>query len=275
VKRGHVVRFYERDAIGGSRRRKKPLYGRVRNIDAASGLAQVGDYLIPLRRLARVRRDVYRDWQRAERKAHYAAVYKGLSAAEKRRLATCAKDARLASEYVCVGEYSGPADARYYGELKRCRESQMAARGITDTTDKGQCRALPLLIARALERGKVPVLRGVEYVSADSGGIGVGDTVTLGGHPYKLVGYAPDGKAVLKDGFEVAVPAEYVPHDKGTPIVSVFEKLKARRAARLTHLKRARRRTPALRPQRRRARRRWCYCFRRDRRGRFAGLVRR
>ncbi len=264
VKVGHRVAFRPRDAIGGGRGLRKPIHGRVRHIEA--GLAQIGDWMVPIDSVQRLSGDVYNEFSKAARKAERQQVYGSLKPEQKRALEGCAKDARLA--FLSTSAYSGPIDKQFLADAKRRREGLMREHGIEDTTDRGQCEALPLFLERALAAGDVPELKNIEYVSADSGVVGVGDTVNIGGKPFKLAGYSPEGKAILKDGYEILVPMESIPRDKGTAIKSVFS-LKIKRERRLARTpvhsrKPARPRHTTLRRCRKK---RWC--FHRGRGGRF------
>ena len=297
VKTGHAVTFSPRDAIGGPRGLRKRIRGWVHHIDTASGLAQIGDWLVPLRKVQRLGSSVWKAWSAAHRKAERKRIYGSLKRGEKGRLATCAKDARQTSLATCLGDYSGPLSKEVNAEMKICRERYMKKRGIDDFSDRGQCEALPLFLERALNAVRVPTLKGVEYVSADAGNIGVGDKITLGGQPFKFASYTPDGKAVLKGkDYEISVPLENVPRDIGSGVVSGLEKLEEKRAQRLARFAKKgariyrrrvaktkrplpRRTTPKYsrhaRRHRRRRRSKWCYCFGRDRRGKFRSLRRR
>jgi len=286
VKRGHRVIFSPKNAIGGAQGLRKSITGKVVNLDTATGLAQIeGGWVVPVKRLQRTGSGAYREYSRAARKAERQRIYGALPTADKKKLLTCAQDARAA--FLSTTPYSGPANKAFYSEMKGARERFMREHGIEGTDDKAQCSALPLMISRALARDKVPELRGVDFKSADRGEIGIGDVVKIGGHPYKFVSYSPEGNAILKDGHTIEVPAEYVPRDKTGPVDSVFKRKMRSRAERRASLRKSlgvpeRRRRPRMRrkyaaahtPHVRRGRRRDCFtvCVRRDPRGRFSKL---
>jgi hypothetical protein len=135
----------------------------------------------------------------------------------------------------------------------------MRRHGIEDFTDRGQCEALPKFLERALAAGQVPQLRGIQYASAENGTVGVGDVVSIGGKPFKMAGFTKDGAVILKDGYEIVVPADLIPTDKGAPIRSGLERLEVKRKARLKKW---------------RTNKQWCFCYGRDAAGRFVSLKR-
>ena len=245
VRPGHRVQFSPRFAVGGPHGLRKAVTGVVRAIDS-QGRAQVGDWIIPVAKVRRYGAGAYKEWARAEQKAHRQHVYGALQPAEKRALESCAKTARAA--FVSTSKYSGPTDKNFNAEMKRAREKFMREHGITDDTDRGQCEALAAFIQRAMDQGVTPKLEGIEYVSADSGNIGIGDVVSLGGKPFKLVGYTPDGKMRMKDGYEITVPAEYIPRDVAVPVKSVFKKLEKKRDERVAKLRAKPKPAIAVRP---------------------------
>lgn len=283
VKLGHRVIFKPRDAVGGGQGLRKAITGRVTNLDDGSGMAQVGQWMVPYKKVRRLDADAYKEYSSAARKCERQEVYGGLKPAQKKALTACAKNARAASLYTCMGSYSGPITKSVNAEMKRCREKFMGRHGIKDTTDRGQCAALPLFLERALKAGKVPALRDIEYRSAETGNIGIGDTVSIGGHPFKLAGYTPEGNVTLKDGYEIVVPPEYVPLDAGSAILVLkkpkikkrrqrwFERSKHRRQIKKSRLKRTYK-FLTIKHGLRRSRK---YCFGRDRRGRFTRLPKR
>lgn len=214
VKVGHRVSYHAGDAYGGNKRMKKRQYGVVRSIKDST--AQVGDVLIPLRKVRRVGSDVYREFQRAKQKSERQQVYGKLRPKAKKRLAACAKQARVAAGYLCSGGWTGPADARYLAAVKTCREARMKRWGIHDTTDRGQCKALPWFMQEAMAGGAVPEVRGIEYLSAETGPLEVGQRIRLGGKLFTFTGFDGD-KAVLRSGSKtLKVPFERVPHDVGS-----------------------------------------------------------
>jgi len=257
VKLGHRVRFLPRDSIGGAQGLRKPIVGRVRNIDKQRGTAQIGDWIVPLKKIQRLQGDVYRSWSKVARKAEHKAIYGDLKPPEKKQLLNCAKDARQA--FLTTSSYTGPLNKSFLSEIKRTRQSYMRRHGIEDFTDRGQCEALPKFLERALAAGQVPQLRGIEYASADNGTVGVGDVLTIGGKPFKMAGFTKDGAVILKDGYEIIVPADLLPKDKGSPIRSGLEKLEVKRKERL---------------KRWRKKKQWCFCYGRDAAGRFESLKR-
>lgn len=281
VRRGHRVVFSPRDAIGGARGLRKQIIGVVANLDPKAGIAQVGDWIVPVKKLQRAGGGAFREFAKVRRKTERERIYGALSPAEKKKLQTCAQDARAA--FLSTTPYSGPANKAFYTEMKGARERLMRERGITDTSDRGQCKALPLFIERALHRGKVPELRGVKFVSADTGMVAVGDSIKLAGHKFKITGYTTDGQIRLEDGHKIIVPSEFVPKDTEAPKKPVVPKSVMRprqKAARRAVIGKRR----SLRPRRTRGRyrshsdrrigrlgrRRWgCFTKCRGRQGRF------
>jgi len=303
IKVGSVVTFAPKDAIGGAQGLRKSIKGRVGSIDKQAGTALVGEWLVPLSKVQRLRKYVFRDWQRQEAKAVREHVYGGLARGEKGRLRTCAADARKA--FMAPIEYTGPADAGFYVDVKRARDRFMREKGIEDTSDVGQCSALAVLLERALQHGKKPDLDSIIYKSAESGAVGVGDTLRLVGKPYKLTEITNEGKAVLQGaGRSLEFPFDSIPTDAEpvkTKLTSTRETPMSARAHRPVRRSRERkivrmpgsrrsafryhpeRKSPTIRSRRYRGRRtfwdsrpKYCYrhCFGRDRGGRFTSLKR-
>lgn len=290
---GHRVVFRPKDALAGPKgRRRKRVIGRVRNLDPNAKTVQVGDWIVPLKKVERLSKDVFADWSKAERRAHEKIVYGALSPEEKKWLRSCAKDARRA--FASPIEYSGPADRRFYARVKREREAFMRDRGFKNFTDKEQCEALPLFVARSLKAGITPTLESADYYSADSGAVVIGDTVQIGGTRFKVLAFTDDGMAVLKNSHEIRIPWDRIPKDRYTrPIrrhrAATRHRHKrrassARPSRRLAALRRgglkdritkARRHRSAQRRARWNSRLRWCYCHGRSSLGRFVSLKRR
>src|SRR4029077_8624562 len=82
IKKGHTVRFSPRDAVGGARGLRKQITGRVININPATGMAQVGDWLVPVSKLQRAGKAMFREWARESRKADRKRFYGGMKRAE-------------------------------------------------------------------------------------------------------------------------------------------------------------------------------------------------
>jgi len=218
IKVGSMVSFSPKHAVGGPQGLRKNITGKVRNIDAKAGTALVGDWLVPISKVQRLRKYIFRDWQKQEAKAVREHVYAGLARGEKGRLRTCASDARKA--FMAPIEFAGPADAGFYSDVKRARDRFMREKGIEDTSELGQCEAFPLFLERALKHGKIPPLDTVRYLSADAGSVGVGDTITLVGKPYQLAEIDSEGQAILKGPHTLRVPMESIPADRELDPVS-------------------------------------------------------
>jgi len=219
IKVGSMVSFSPKHAVGGAKRLRKSIKGRVRTIDKQAGTVLVGDWLVPIGKVQRLRKYVHRDWQRQEAKAVRQHVYGDLARGEKGKLRTCAADARRA--FIAPVEYSGPADAGFYADVKRARDRFMREKGIEDTSDLGQCEAFPLFLERALKHGKTPQLDTVRYLSSVADKVGVGDTITLVGKPYQLTEINCEGQAILKGPHTLRVPMESIPTDRDPEPVPV------------------------------------------------------
>lgn len=216
---GDRVEFLPADAAGGNQGLRKVRKAKVLAIRDGMATVEVrgtrrgsGQWFVPVNKLRRHAGDMKRELKSAQRKE----AYSGLARGEGVKLARCAKDARRVAEDLCIGGYQGPITPKVRQELVECREKAMQEVGITDTTDKGQCRALAHFVGKALRKGQVPQIGSVEFVSEESGNIGQGDAVKIGGHRFEIAGHDAEGNVRLSDDYEVQVPPEYIPRDVGS-----------------------------------------------------------
>lgn len=218
---GSRVWWYERDAMGGRKRARRKVRGILAAIDGHMASMRAADnlqWIVPLRKVHRFRGEISKAYGKATRRAHYASTYKGLSATKRKRLLSCARDAREVSMSLCAPDYTGPVTPQYLAEMKRCREATMRKAGMGTCGDTCDCRAMPMLLARTLRAGQEPSLRGVDYLSVESGAIGPRQIVTLGGRRWCVTGFSGDMVTLRSGRDTLEVPMERIPRDKGTRV---------------------------------------------------------
>ena len=193
--------------------------GQIDNVFNFQGqdVAQIGDWHVPLDQLKRPARDVQRDYQTALDAYERDRVYGGLSKADAAELKRRAQDARVA-HLDTMPDFSGPRDVGINAEVKAKRNQTLDLLGMKETGDAEQAAALPKFIEQALDKGKVPNLKTVDFLSFDNGTVGIGDELRIGGDTFTVKGPTPEGKIRLQDGIPIEVPPEFIPIDKGTKI---------------------------------------------------------
>ncbi len=88
---------------------------------------------------------------------------------------------------------------------------------------KGKAAALPPALEEALEMGLrpgagLPQMKSVQWVNADLAELMPGDQIRLGGDTFRVQEATEAGTIKLKDGWELEVPDEAVPIDRGSEI---------------------------------------------------------
>lgn len=220
---GHRVRFNRAHAIRRPTDATQALSprqsGTIDHLFMFDGqtVAQIGEWTVPVDAVKRLKQDVKADFTTALDAFEQERVYTGLTKPEKARLNQRAEDARRAF----VNAQDMPSHPDQFGintEIKDRRGKFLSAIGFKETGIKEQAEALPKFLEAALNKGQVPELKTIEYLSAESGAVGVGDKLKIAGDEFTLKEITADGRAKLKDGIPIEVPMEFIPKDKGSQI---------------------------------------------------------
>ncbi len=226
VDKGRMVSFRPKDSIEGAGGTRNARRGIVANMDYQAGMATVdsnGDlFTIPIEKVKRLDSKAYGDYAAAKADYEHAKAYEGLTPEQAKLQKAHAADARELFRRTAnvPDQIAMQGDQEINKAVKGQRQEYIDALGIKQIGDAADARALPKVLEDALAMGLEPQgLKGIDFVSAESGAVGVGDKLKIANDVFEVKEITPQGTAKLKDGIPIEVPMDRIPHDKGTEII--------------------------------------------------------